>query len=348
MKKIIRNIVWHFYYLYDRIKCWPNKNSVEAIDNRLSKQITFEIAQAAPEKIIIFATYEKARTDDYIEYFLSMIESSLVIIINNTSSKAYEVEKQNKSVIWVNRPNFGRDISSYKLGIRSAVRVKNKQIKDLALINDSLYILKSKFFEFFNIEFSEDILAHSYSTVPRPHARSYLIRLKPKVLESLDAYLDSIPFAKSRYNAVINGELGMSKNVLLKYKLGLWAYSGIFKRMYSGTEVRDLDIYGSIHLSNKFISNLNESLASDIKEEIMLENFLKDPYEISSASSMYQPDVIKREVFEKKLASKEQVFFSIENSDLPSGAKTELLKQILITKRHLSIKNRLKLAIGEI
>jgi hypothetical protein len=348
MKKIIRNIVWYFYYLYDRIKCWPNKSSVEAIDNRLSKQITLEIAQAAPKKIIIFATYEKVRNDPYIEYFLSMIESSLVIIINNTSNKKYEVETQNRSVIWVNRPNFGRDISSYKLGIRSVVRAKSKQIKDLALINDSLYILKSNFFEFFNIEYPEDILAHSYSTEPRPHTRSYLMRLKPKVLESLDAYLDNIPFAKSRYNAVINGELGMSKNVLLKYKIGLWAYSGIFKRISSAKEVRDLDLYDSNFISKKYLVHLNESLASDIKEKIGIDNFLKDPYELGSSSRMHEPDVIKREVYEKGLASKAQVFFSIENSDLTECAKSQLLKKILISKRYIGIKNRFKLAIGEI
>jgi hypothetical protein len=58
--------------------------------------------------------------------------------------------------------------------------------------------------------------------------------------------------------------------------------------------------------------------------------------------------VIKREVYEKGLASKEKVFSVIENSELPDSAKTELLKQILISKRHFGIANRFKLAIGEI
>jgi hypothetical protein len=320
MKIIIRNVVWYFYYLYDRIKCQPSKNSARAIDDRLSNQIEIEIAQARPQKVIIFAAYEKERDDDYIEYFISMVEHSLVIIINNTSNHEYGVEKKNRSVIWVNRPNFGRDIAAYKLGIRSVVSAKCKHIKDLSLINDSLYILKSSFFDFFTIEFSEDVLVHSYSSVPRPHARSYLIRLKPKVLDSLGTYLETIPFAKSRYNAIINGEIGMSKNVLLQYKIVLWVYSGVFK-------------------SKKF-PNKNE--------EIYIKNFLKDPYELSSSSYTYQPDIIKREVFEKGLAAKEQVFFSVENSDLPQGAKREILKTILTSKRYFGIKNRLKLAIGEI
>ena len=112
----------------------------------------------------------------------------------------------------------------------------------------------------------------------------------------------------------------MSKNVLLQYKIVLWVYSGVFK-------------------SRKF-PNKNE--------EIYIKNFLKDPYELSSSSYTYQPDVIKREVFEKGLAAKEQVFFLVENSDLPQGAKREILKTILISKRYFGIKNRLKLAIGEI
>lgn len=348
MKKLIRNVAWYFYYLYDRTRCLPKKNSVEAIDNRLSRQITLEIEQAAPEKVIIFATYEKARDDRYIDYFLSMVENSLVIIINNTSNNEYDVEKQNRSVIWVNRPNFGRDISSYKLGIRSVVSSKCKTIKDVSLINDSLYILKSRFFGFFTIDFPEDVFAHSFSTAPRPHARSYIMRLKPKVLKRLDTYLGSIPFAKSRYNAVTNGEIGMSKNVLLKYKIGLWAYSGIFKRLFSPNEVREIDVYGSNYISNAYISEPNELLVSDIKERLNIENFLTDPYELSSGSIMYSPDVIKREIFEKGLATKAQVFFSVENSDLPEDAQNHILKQILITKRHFGIKNRLKLAIGEI
>lgn len=348
MKKIIRNVLWYFYYIYDRIKCMPIKNSVIEIDNRLSIQLADKINQQKCEKVIVFATYEKEPDDEYLKYFISMVDQSLVIIINNTNKHEYGVKKKNGFVLWVDRPNFGRDISSYKLGIRSVLRAKCNQIKDISLLNDSLYILKSKFFNFFEIEFSEDVLAHSYSTVPRPHARSYLMRLKPKVLESLETYLETIPFGKSRYNAVINGEVGMSKNTLLNYKIGLWAYTAVFKGMYSETEVQDLDVYGSNYISNTFILHPKETLVRDIREKIRIENILKDPYEISSSSLMHHPDVIKREVFEKGLASKERVFFSIENSDLPDGAKIELLKQILISKRHLGIKNRFKLAIGEI
>lgn len=348
MKKIIRNIAWYSYYLYDRMKCLPSENSVKEIDNKLSTLLANAIDEKKFEKVIIFATYEKEPSDEYIKYFLSKVDHSLTVIINNTIKHEFGVERKDESVIWVNRPNFGRDIASYKLGIRSVLRSKCHPIKDLSLINDSLYILKSKFFDFFTIEFSDDVLAHSYSTLPRPHARSYLMRVKPKLLDRLDAYLETIPFSKSRYNAVINGEIGMSKNVLLKYKIGLWAYSGIFKDVYSGTEIRDLDVYSSDYISNKYMPKVTKTLENDIKEKIFIGNFLKDPYELSSTSSMFQPNVIKREVYEKGLASKEKVFSAIENSELPDSAKTELLKKILISKRHFGIKNQLKLAIGEI
>lgn len=170
MKKIIRHTLWYFYYLYDRIKCKPSKNSVKEIDNRLSIQLADEINQQKCEKFIIFATYEKEPDDEYLKYFISMVDHSLVIIINNTNKNKYDVMKKNGFVVWVDRPNFGRDIASYKLGVRSVLRVKCNQIKDITLLNDSLYILKSKFFNFFKIEFSEDVLAHSYSTVPHPYA----------------------------------------------------------------------------------------------------------------------------------------------------------------------------------
>ena len=348
MKKIIRNIAWYSYYLYDRVKCLPSKNSVKEIDNKLATLLANEIDEKKFEKVIIFATYEKELSDEYIKYFLPMVDHSLTVIINNTIKHEFGVESKDGSVIWVNRPNFGRDIASYKLGVRSVLRSQRNHIKDLTLINDSLYILKSKFFDFFTIEFSDDVLAHSYSTLPRPHARSYLIRLKPKVLDSLDAYLETIPFAKSRYNAVINGEIGMNKNVLLQYKIGLWAYSGIFKEISSREESRDLDVYSSAYISNKYMPKATKTLEKDIKEKVFIDNFLRDPYELSSTSSMFQPNVIKREVYEKGLASKEKVFSAIENSELPDSAKKELLKQILISKRHFGIKNRLKLAIGEI
>jgi hypothetical protein len=304
------------------VKCLPSENSVKEIDNKLSTLLANAIDEKKFEKVIIFATYEKELSDEYIKYFLSMVNHSLTVIINNTIKHEFGVERKDESVIWVNRPNFGRDIASYKLGVRSVLRSNCNHIKDLSLINDSLYILKSKFFDFFTIEFSDDVLAHSYSTLPRPHARSYLMRVKPKLLDRIDAYLETIPFSKSRYNAVINGEVGISKNVLLQYKIVLWAYSGVFKKMFS--EVKD------------------------IEEKVFIENFLKDPYELSSTSSLFQPNVIKREVYEKGLASKEKVFSVIENSELPDSAKTELLKQILISKRHFGIANRFKLAIGEI
>lgn len=63
---------------------------------------------------------------------------------------------------------------------------------------------------------------------------------------------------------------------------------------------------------------------------------------------MYQLDVIKREIFEKGLETKARVYYSIENSDFPESAKTEVPEQILISKRHFGIINSIKLAIGEI
>jgi len=321
-----RNILWRCYYVYDLLKCAPHKNKVKITDHEIAEKVSKCVVQRNPEKIIIFAVYEKKLDDEYISFFLKSVGHALTIVINNTDQNKYGVEHFDKSLIWVNRPNFGRDIAAYKLGVHSVVLSDLKSLEDLSLINDSWYILKASLFNFFRDNFPEDVLAHSFSQRPYPHARSYLLRIKQPLLDSLNGFLINFPMAKSRYNAVINGEIGMSKAIFIKYKIGLWAHSGV--------------LTGELN---------NESLVSDAVSTVaFMRDFLNDPYEISRNSISYVPDLIKKEMFEKALVTKETVCFVIENSQLPKNLKKNALTDILIRKRHFGIKNLLKLAIGEI
>jgi len=343
MKKLIRNIIWYCYYVYDSFKCTPHKGKVKRIDNEIAENVSKCIARRKPKKIIIFAAYGKKPDDEYISFFLQGVGHALTIVINNTEENKCGVEYFGESLIWVNRPNFGRDIAAYKLGIHSVVKSELKSIEDLALVNDSSFILKESFFNFFKDNFPEDVLAHSYSQTPFPHVRSYLLRIKQPLLDELNSYLMNFPMTKSRYNAVINGEIGISKAVFMKYKIGLWAYSGIFNGELKNNKINSLDLF----TSNDFSIIVNFKNDQSISRA-SIRNFLNDPYQLSRNSFPYIPDVIKREVFEKRLATKEMVYFVIENSELTMSLKRKALTDILISKRHLGIKNILKMRIGEI
>lgn len=366
MNTIVKKFLWFCYYVYDLLKCAPKKNTVHEIDAKITQRLSKAISDKNPEQIIIFATYEKNVSDEYISYFLANLKDKFVVIINNTNIGEFGIECEVDNYIWVNRPNFGRDISCYAVGINSVVLAESRNIKDVCLINDSVYILKTSFFDFFNHEFRSDILAHSFSVNPYPHARSYLLRIKISVAVRLYDYLKKLPTAKSRYNAVINGEIGMSKAIFLKHRIGIWSYQRMLEEDNFINDLPVFDVFTAGIYSEEFTRNLKslrhlpekfaesfaekfaESFADDARERFYLKNILNDPYELSHNTPGFRPDIIKREVVEKGLASKQLAYSVVEHSELPGSAKVELLENILIPKRYLGIKTRLKMMIGEI
>ena len=345
-----KSLLWLCYYILDRLRCAPLQKKVGQIDTNIVKELSKIISEKKLRKIIIFSCYEKDITDEYINHFLKNVEDIFVIFINNTEKKEYGLTHVENNFLWIDRPNYARDVGGYKVGISAAVLSKNHILEDISFTNDSVYILRSDFYDFFRKKFSEDIMGHSYSVKPYPHVRSYLFRIKASVAPRLNKYLSTLPLAKSRYNAVKNGEIGMSKKVFLKSKIGLWVYNGTFKDEYSSDKVSTLDTLQSDMVGNMKFTEIDKaiSIAEEAKPRIYLKNFLSDPYEFTRNSPNYKPHLIKREVFEKGLASKEQVFYSVQNSDLPINAQKQILTNILISKRHIGIKVRIKMAIGEI
>lgn len=348
MKKLMRNIIWYCYYVYDLLRCVTHKGKVRIADLELLTKVSTFVAQRNPKKVIIFAAYEKKPDDPYISFFLEGVGDALTIVINNTDRDKYGVDCLSESLIWVNRPNFGRDIAAYKLGIHSVLLSDLIGIEDVSLVNDSFFILRRSFFNFFRDDFPEEVLAHSYSQTPFPHARSYLLRIKPPLLDKLNSYLMNFPNARSRYNAVINGEVGMSQEVFTKYRIGIWAYSRFFNIELKNNPIQPLDIFYSADFSKVENFVADTSLSDTLSERLFLRSFLSDPYELARNSFSYIPDLIKREVFDKGLATKDHIYYLIEHSNLPRSVKRQVSSDILVPKRHMGLKTRLKMMIGEI
>jgi hypothetical protein len=151
--------------------------------------------------------------------------------------------------------------------------------------------------------------------------------------------LQKIPPTKSRYAAIKMGELGMSKYVFLNHICGVLPIpDGVCEHnslAYRAEAIKEK--IGSIeNIKNIAIKKLhfhNESL---------------DPYEMKNASTYFIPAIIKREVYEKRLAAREQCLFWIKSSEIPEHMQDEITREILLNTRPRSFLNLLKRKIGEI
>lgn len=349
MKKIIRNILWRLYYYYDRLKFKKHQAHISNIDSEISLDVSRRISNLGVKRIVLFATYKKNINHDYLKYFFDKIKSAHIIVLNNCERNEYGVEFSNEKLTWVNRPNFGRDIGAYKVGLSCILNARNLKLEDITFLNDSIFLLNDEIFQFFDAEFDADILGHSFSNSPTPHLRSYLFRVKLPLIQPIWDYLNKLPLTRSRYAAVIHGELGLSQNVFLKYDIQLW-------KLIASNKNENFDelIYAKdVLLENPMlIGHLNEKTLRDIFNQmaryIRMNDLLLDPYQLELSSSNFVPDVLKREVFDKNLASATKIKSVVLLSQLPVEVQPKVLEEILLSKFNRTFIYKVKAKIGEI
>lgn len=342
MKRFIRGLLWKAYYYFDFVNCLPHFSKVRQVDNALSSEIIRKLQHLKfVGSVVVIATYNQSSQSRYINYLISKLNTQLVIVVNNTDSGYYKSEIVRENVIWVDRPNYLRDIGAYRLAVKAICQLQITGLERVILMNDSIYVLREDFFKHILQPFEEDVVSHSFSENPAPHLRSYLLSIRSTLLSSLDEYLQKIPPTKSRYAAINMGELGMSQHVFLNHicrhlplvdnipNHNLHAYGFM-------VEANDQKI-----ASNKFIRNIAINKLHYYNESL-------DPYEMKKASNYFIPAIIKRELYEKGLATREQCLFWIKSSDIPEGMHNEIICNILLNKRQRSFVNLLKRKIGEI
>jgi len=319
MKTLLLRLLWFSYFCYDYLSCIPSFKRIRDIDSKLSIKLSNYLrANKTKTNIVIFACYEKDLKDDYINYFISKLKDCQLIIINNSNENKPSISEVGKRVVWINRPNFSRDIGAYRLGISACKRSKLKPSDTITLTNDSFFVLKDSFFDFLVSPLQSEVIGHSFSSSPEPHIRSYCLRFNPKILDKLAIYLARIKPLRSRYSAIIQGEIGMSKNVLLK---------------------RDF----RIRLLHSPVESIKKQRINNTSGD-----FILDPYEISQTTTTYMPEIIKREVVEKGLAKSKLVASMVSQSSLPNNVKNSILHRMLIDKTKKNLAYRFKRFIGEI
>ncbi|NQY42729.1 MAG: hypothetical protein HRT87_05225 [Legionellales bacterium] len=347
-KKIIRLASWYSYYWFDRICCYPKQHEVLKTDLDIENNLREQLAGAETNiPIILYACFEKEYDDPYLIHFAQNNSKNIIIFINNTNKKKLGVSRISSNHIWVNRQNYMRDIGAYRLGINALYNLAIAKANEVILINDSIYILRKDMYEFFRAMDNSEVLCHSFSTNPHRHVRSYLFRINSNLIEQINIYLDSLPITRSRFAAVIHGEIGMSKHVLLRQEINLWKYRKINDLSKYIPEPDITEILQEEKLQNQISGILTKMLAENTNIK-RTNNTLFDPYEISSTSSGFTPDIIKKEVFDKNLATEDKIIRVIQSSDIPIHIKPNIIRDILILKKHRGIKYRIKKAIGEI
>jgi len=340
MKSLIIELLWKAYYYFDYLNCLPHFSEVRQVDDTLCTEIFNKLHSINFDRsIVILATFNKSNQSQYINYLLSKLKDQPVIVVNNNSFGIYKSEIINENVIWVDRPNYLRDIGAYRLAISAICRFQNTRLGRVILMNDSFYVLREDFFQHISKTFEEDVVSHSFSEKPVPHFRSYWLSLKPTLLPALDRYLQKIPPTKSRYAAIKLGELGMSQYIFSNY------ICNVFPVIESVCEHNLFAYMAEIIKDN--ISSL-ENIKTIAINKLHYRNESLDPYEMKKASDYFIPSIIKREVYEKGLATREQCLFWIKSSEIPEHMRNEIAREVLINTRQQSLVNIFKRKIGEI
>jgi hypothetical protein len=291
------------------------------------------------ESVVILATYNKSPESPYINYLLSKLGGQSIIAINNTNDEHFNTKIIKDNIIWVDRPNYLRDIGAYRLGLKAICLNQKIKPNKIILMNDSYYILREEFFDQIAQAFDGDVVAHSFSTKPMPHFRSYFLSIKPVIFAALNEYLNKIPPTKSRYCAIKFGELGMSQNIFLNH---------VSRILPIGDHFNEKNKLAYVYHLSKLQIALSEVPNKIALKRLHYDNESLDPYNLKEASDCFIPAIIKREVYEKGLASMGQCLFWIKLSDIPEHIHQDIIKDILINTRIPSIANRFKRMIGEI
>ena len=341
MKSIIRELVWKAYYYIDYLKCRPHFSEVMQVDDALCSEMVERLQNInCIGSALIIATHNKLRQSNYINYLISKLNDRPVIVVNNTSTGHYKSEMIGDNVVWVDRPNYLRDIGAYRLAVKAICQLQNEELNRVVLMNDSFYVLREDFFKHISHPFEEDVVSHSFSEYPTPHFRSYWLSLKPKLLPALNEYLQKIPLTRSRYAAIRMGELGMSRCVFLNYVCNVLP---IADRVCEQNSVAYSNI---LRLDEARV--WSQPCFTTAINKLHYHNESLDPYEMSKASESFVPAIIKREVYEKGLANKVQCLFWIKSSDIPERMHNEIAKEVLINTRPRTFINLFKRNIGEI
>lgn len=340
MKSIIRELLWKTYYYIDYLKCRPHFSEVMQVDDALCSEMVERLQHINfLGSAVIVATYNKSRWSKYINYLISKLNDRPVIVVNNSSAGCYKLEIIGDDVIWVDRPNYLRDIGAYRLAVKALCQLQNAGLNRIVLMNDSFYVLREDFFTHISQSFEEDVVSHSFSEIPTPHFRSYWLSLKPKLLPALNEYLQKIPLTRSRYAAIKMGELGMSRYVFLNYVCNVLPIT-------DSTCDRNSIAYMADVSDKEYVSN--QPVKTMVIKKLHYHNESLDPYEMKKASNFFMPAIIKREVYEKGLASKVNCLFWIKSSDIPEYVHNEIAGEVLINRRPRTLANYIKTKIGEI
>lgn len=340
MKSIIKALLWKLYYYIDYVKCRPHFSKVIKADDALCSEMV-EMLESInlSGSVVIIATYNKSSRSSYINYLISKLKYGVVVVVNNSDSQTYNSEIIEENVIWVDRPNYLRDIGAYRLAVKAISQLKNAKLNRIVLMNDSFYVLREDFFKHISQPFEEDVIAHSFSENPTPHFRSYWLSLKPNLISALNGYLQQIPPTTSRYAAIKMGELGMSRYVFLNYVCNVLPIADSACDRNSVAYMADI-------IDKKYDSN--QSVKTMAIKKLRYHNESLDPYETAKASDYFIPAIIKREIYEKGLANKVQCLFWINSSDIPDHIHNDIAREVLINKRPRNLANSFKIKIGEI
>lgn len=349
MKKIIKHILWRLYYYYDLMKFQKHQAYINNIDSEISLDVSRRISKLDTKRILLFATYKKNINHRYLKYIFDKIKLAHIIVLNNCETNEYGVEFSDEKLTWVNRPNFGRDIGAYKVGLSCILNAKNLKLEDVTFLNDSIFLMNDEIFQFFDTDFDADILGHSFSNSPTPHIRSYLFRVKLPLIQPIWDYLNKLPLTRSRYAAIMHGELGLSQNVLLKYDIKLWKLIPSSKKENFDELKYAIDVFKEYPVLLRSINEkTSRGVFNQIAQSIKTRDSLLDPYQLELSSSKFVPDVLKREVLDKNLASEAKLNRVVLSSQLPIEVQAKVLAEIFLPKYNQTFIYKVKSKIGEI
>jgi Rhamnan synthesis protein F len=201
-RKLLRNSRTNLGMIADRLLM-----IVESISRNRFEKIEVSENSQFKGKVVVFAVYIEKQNDNDWEKIVSVtLKSNFKIIVVNTGP--ITIQHINPDVYVINRKNAGRDIASYRTGLRT---IELDKLDLLILMNDSIIWDHNYLFEILNSDFDENqtIRGLTISNQKIPHLQSYFLVFAKDVVFASNYYISMNTFRFKR-TIVRKGEIEAS------------------------------------------------------------------------------------------------------------------------------------------
>lgn len=171
------------------------------------------------EKILFLALYQKGNLRSDIKILLDTAKRNGFFIVAVNTLKLNNEEITNSSIdVYIEKPNFGRDFSSYKVGFNHIL--KNKRFKEcprILMMNDSVFFLSQNLSKFLTdmTDTTIEVLGATENYEIEHHLGSFCISYSNKILqnEKFKKFWKKYKLTDVRPLVIKHGEMQLSKTL---------------------------------------------------------------------------------------------------------------------------------------